>query len=313
MGSVGGLYLDTCIIDQFTQSGAGSYVEFTDCDAENGNVAVTSASAFTVLQGNLNRLQIGNANAIVTVQDTVFTAGNVVVTAGTLLLNNAIMVAAAANTNVITSSAGTAVYIAYTGINTSAGTLGRISLGGFYSLIASVFDPVNSTLTGIPIGTPTYSDTLVSLTSVTAVSGNVTGGNIVTGGRVVATGNVSGGNLTTVGRVVATGNVSGNFFIGNGSQLTGITASISGNLAGNLLANGFFINNLSALSVTGNVTVSQLSTVGNLSVGNTLSSLPQTKAANAAGVAGEICWDSNYIYVCTATNTWKRAALTGGY
>jgi hypothetical protein len=32
-------------------------------------------------------------------------------------------------------------------------------------------------------------------------------------------------------------------------------------------------------------------------------------SASAAGAAGEICWDANYVYVCTATNTWKRAAL----
>lgn len=37
----------------------------------------------------------------------------------------------------------------------------------------------------------------------------------------------------------------------------------------------------------------------------------QTPAsASAAGNAGEICWDSNYVYVCVATNTWKRAALS---
>jgi len=36
----------------------------------------------------------------------------------------------------------------------------------------------------------------------------------------------------------------------------------------------------------------------------------QTPAsASATGDAGQICWDANYIYVCTATNTWKRAAL----
>jgi hypothetical protein len=32
-------------------------------------------------------------------------------------------------------------------------------------------------------------------------------------------------------------------------------------------------------------------------------------SATAAGVAGEICWDENYIYICTATNTWKRVAI----
>lgn len=37
----------------------------------------------------------------------------------------------------------------------------------------------------------------------------------------------------------------------------------------------------------------------------------QTPAtASASGNQGEIAWDANYIYVCTATNTWKRAALS---
>jgi len=33
-------------------------------------------------------------------------------------------------------------------------------------------------------------------------------------------------------------------------------------------------------------------------------------SASDTGTAGEVCWDSSYIYVCTATNTWKRAALS---
>ncbi len=32
-------------------------------------------------------------------------------------------------------------------------------------------------------------------------------------------------------------------------------------------------------------------------------------SATDTGVAGEICWDANYVYVCTATNTWKRTAI----
>jgi hypothetical protein len=32
-------------------------------------------------------------------------------------------------------------------------------------------------------------------------------------------------------------------------------------------------------------------------------------SASAAGIAGEICADANYIYHCTATNTWKRVAI----
>jgi hypothetical protein len=33
-------------------------------------------------------------------------------------------------------------------------------------------------------------------------------------------------------------------------------------------------------------------------------------SASAQGATGEICWDANYIYVCTATNTWKRSAIS---
>jgi hypothetical protein len=37
----------------------------------------------------------------------------------------------------------------------------------------------------------------------------------------------------------------------------------------------------------------------------------QTPAsAGATGTAGTICWDTSYIYVCTATNTWKRVAIS---
>ena len=33
-------------------------------------------------------------------------------------------------------------------------------------------------------------------------------------------------------------------------------------------------------------------------------------SATATGATGEICWDANYIYVCTATNTWRRSAIS---
>lgn len=34
-------------------------------------------------------------------------------------------------------------------------------------------------------------------------------------------------------------------------------------------------------------------------------------SGNALGNTGDICWDSNYIYVCTSTNNWKRSSITG--
>lgn len=35
--------------------------------------------------------------------------------------------------------------------------------------------------------------------------------------------------------------------------------------------------------------------------------------ATSAGVAGNMAYDSSYFYICTATNTWKRVAIAGGF
>jgi hypothetical protein len=53
---------------------------------------------------------------------------------------------------------------------------------------------------------------------------------------------------------------------------------------------------------------------GSLSVaGNVIHGLSLSPTSSGTGTTGTITWDTSYIYVCTATNTWKRAALTGGY
>jgi hypothetical protein len=44
---------------------------------------------------------------------------------------------------------------------------------------------------------------------------------------------------------------------------------------------------------------------------NTAFILPlATKANNSVGIAGQISWDSNNIYVCVGTNSWKKATLS---
>jgi hypothetical protein len=62
------------------------------------------------------------------------------------------------------------------------------------------------------------------------------------------------------------------------------------------------------LTITGNLTVTN-----NVTLSGILSAPQATKASTDPGTVGQICWDSNYIYVCTAPNTWKRTGLTGGY
>lgn len=82
-------------------------------------------------------------------------------------------------------------------------------------------------------------------------AGNITGGNVNTAGLVSATGNVRGGNIVSVASisgvsVTATGNVTGN----NISATNGITAGTSISAAGNITAgtSGFFIGNGSQLT-----------------------------------------------------------------
>lgn len=59
----------------------------------------------------------------------------------------------------------------------------------------------------------------------------------------------------------------------------------------------------------GNVGVGQIPTT-TLDVNGTFRINTATPASSgAAGVAGQIAWDASYIYVCTATNTWKRVAI----
>jgi len=100
---------------------------------------------------------------------------------------------------------------------------------------------------------------------------------------VSTTGNVTGGNLLTAGYVSATGNVSGNFFIGNGSQLTGIAASYgNANVVANLAALGS-----NPVSTTGNVTGGNLNAAGLSLSSNVVSALNSsaniTTTANIAG------------------------------
>jgi len=49
---------------------------------------------------------------------------------------------------------------------------------------------------------------------------------------------------------------------------------------------------------------------GDLTVNGTITATPYTPAsASDTGTAGQVAWDDSYIYICTATDTWKRVAV----
>ena len=119
-------------------------------------------------------------------------------------------------------------------------------------------------------------------------------GNSLFPGMVSATSNVIGGNIRTAGLISATGNVTGNFFIGNGSQLTGITASASGYFISNGTSNiaiasanaNAFVTiagtaNVAVFATTGAFITGVVSASGNVTGGNVLTAGLISSTGNA--------------------------------
>jgi hypothetical protein len=105
-------------------------------------------------------------------------------------------------------------------------------------------------------------------------SGKVSAGNILSAGPITAVtisaaGNITGANLLTTGSITATGNIQGNYFVGNGSQLTGLTSQLSGNMIGNINANTYSIQGASLLSGA-NLVVTTANILGNIKAGGFL-------------------------------------------
>ena len=180
----------------------------------------------------------------------------------------------------------------FTGRGFSNGSLqfGNVSTGRLDIVAAENFTDT-SRATQIEILTtspgniaPTVTATFGSTGGFTA-TGNVTGANVTTGGLVTATGNITGGNLITGGLVSAAGNIivnTGSFFIGNGSQLTGVTASgvDANNLTGNTLSSNVLFSSLTTVGTLTSLSVSGNTTSGNLATGGLISATGNITGGN---------------------------------
>jgi hypothetical protein len=151
--------------------------------------------------------------------------------------------------------------------------------------------------------------------------GNVTGGNIVTAGLITAAGaitstaNVVGGNIRTVGLVSASGNITsaaniaGTFFIGNGSQLTGLSAAVAvtkftnGTSEGNVGEAGGNIN----FNVAGTSNVAVFTTTGGVFTGLTTPSITKS-GTNAVGNIGSSANYFNRVFATATTALYADVA-----
>lgn len=127
--------------------------------------------------------------------------------------------------------------------------------------------------------------------------GNITGGNIITLTGTVFSNNAISYNTVTVANTAylafQTTTSNANFVALQGPSSIAST-SISWSLPNTAGTVGQF------LTTNGS---------GQMQWSASLASSTAPTTAGSAGTAGQIAYDSNYIYVCVATNTWKRASL----
>ena len=201
---------------QFNNAGAfaGSanlvYISGSATLSLTGTVSATTLSATANVSG-------GNIRTLGQVSATGNITGNVFIGNGALLTG--------INANANYSNANVASYLPTYSGNVTAG---NVSASGY------VYGN-GAFLTGITGGSGTYANANVA----SYLSSGTVSTNILTTAQISATANIAGGNIRTAGLVTATGNITtSQYFIGNGSQLTGLPATYANANVASYLASG---------------------------------------------------------------------------
>ena len=283
-----------------------------------------STLGFATSNGNATFTIAGTSNVMVVTQGGVDITGNLTVSGNATLSGNILgdriqngtttidIQSASGNANITVAATSNVAVFTTGGLNLTGALSataniigGNLNASGL-SLSGNVVSAINTTanitgsyfvgngslLTGV---TATGIGTLASL----SVTGNIDTGNLRTAGLVSATGNVTGGNVLTGGLVSATGNISGGNINAAGLSLSGNVISAinttenittTGNISvGNLIMSG----SGGALSGTGNITAGNLLTGGLISATGAItgaaitgSTLSSTGNVNTVGIVG---------------------------
>ena len=182
--------------------------------------------------------------------------------------------------NPVTVAANTVSNSSVTGALTVAGGVG---IQGNLYVNGDIFG--NVTLTDISVGTVTATGNIVGgniLTGgIVSAAGNITstanvsGGNIIgnfVGTAISVSGNITGGNINTAGVVTATGNITGGNVITVGQVSAAGVSAVGNVIGGNLTTVGLVtatgnvtsgnINTAGVVTATGNITGGNVSTAG---------------------------------------------------
>jgi len=269
------------------------------------------------------------------------TVYNTGVMSGNIASNTSITITSGGTTSVTVSSSGAAI----TGVMTATGnvtganllttglvtvtgnviggnivTAGRVTatgnvLGGNISTVGIITATGNITSSANIAGANIIATGLITATGNITSTANVTGGNLRSNSTATVAGTITAGNVATGGTVSATGNitsagnVSGSFFLGNGSQLTGLSSAVSVTKIVNGLSNAEINTsdgNL-AVSIGGTANVMVVTTtsaiVGNLVVSDGIT----TTTANTANI-GSVANPFNTVHARATTAQYADVA-----
>jgi hypothetical protein len=197
---------------------------------------------------------------------------------------------------------------------------------GFIALLSNTTGNNNSAVghETLPNNTTGGSNTAVGAA---ALLNNTTGGSNTAVGSAALRNNGTGGSNSAVGfaagRFIADGTTA-NAITANSVYLGADTKALASNQTNQIVIGYNAIGIGSNTAVLGNDSIVTTALKGNVGIGTTsptalldvnsdtvrVRTARTPASAAATGNAGDICWDADYIYVCTATNTWKRTAIS---
>ena len=290
-------------------AGAGNTV-FNIQNIRTGQLIVgdgNGVAAYTLVNWTGNRL--GNGGDYPTNKLKLGSVGNIIITGGS---GGQVLTTDGSNNLSWTTVSG----------GSGGGSIATISVGTDGKFLSN--DGTNSTWANVFADTA-FANTVKSTISVTDSGGD---GNLSYSNGVIT---YNGPNATEVRAHFSAG--TGVTYAANGEISIGQSVGTSDNVIfDNITGSNLVLDTLVANAVlyaggtSGNLVLSEsdftydtgtntlnvgvLKTTGAIEVGSLFKSAITTKTGTSTGTPGQICWDADYIYVCTSTNVWKRVALS---
>ena len=312
----------TLYIGDVTVATNGSALTVNGANVLVGNAGSAFSTSGNITGGNILTGGLISATGTITSANNI-TGGNII-TAGSVSATGNIT----ANGTITTEDTITGGNLATAGTVSAIGivTGGNVLTGGVVSATGNItgnyFIGNGSQLTGLPA---TYGNANVATFLAEY------GSNTISSTGTITAGNITGGNVLTGGDVSATGNISGNYILGNGALLTGVITSVANinngtsnvtvvSSGGNVTVGVGGTGNVAVFATTGEYVSGLLSVTGNITSGNisatnitgTLTTASQTNIT-AVGILGSLSVSGNAtVGNISATNyTGTDVSVTG--